>query len=80
MPLYWIHDGDAHYVVDTDGSVAKALVIKEDPPGWGFGNAALAAVKKWKYKPAGREVTFKVDMAFELPPEFKEKMRRQQAH
>ncbi len=66
-------------VIGLDGSVAKARVLKEDPPNWGFGAAALAAVKKWKYKPAGREVTFTLDMAFELPPDFKEKMRRQQA-
>jgi TonB family protein len=63
-------------VVGLDGSVVKAHVIKEEPPGWDFGAAALAAVKKWKYKPAGREVTFKVDMTFELPADFKEKMRR----
>lgn len=66
-------------VIGLDGSIAKARVVKEDPPGWGFGDAALAAVRTWKYKPAGREVTFTVELAFTLPPEFKEKMRQQQS-
>jgi len=38
--------------VRVDGLVGDVQVTKADPPGRGFEAAALAAVKRWRYKPA----------------------------
>jgi TonB family protein len=41
-----------HAVVREDGSVGPACVLYESYPRLGFGDAALTAVKKWRYNPA----------------------------
>jgi protein TonB len=49
-----------------DGHVAKAEVIEADPEGW-FEDAALEAIKTWKYRPPRREMTIEVAIKFTLP-------------
>ena len=39
-------------VIDVYGDVAQASVMSLDPPGYGFENEALKAVKQWKFRPA----------------------------
>lgn len=39
-------------VIDSYGNIASAEVVSEDPPGYGFGNEALRAVRQWKFEPA----------------------------
>ena len=39
-------------VIDVYGDVAQASVMSLDPPGYGFENEALKAVKQWKFSPA----------------------------
>ncbi len=39
------------YDVNTDGTVANARVVEADPPGV-FDEAALAAVRTWRFHPA----------------------------
>jgi protein TonB len=48
-----------------DGSVGDATVISAKPPGY-FEQAALAAVKRWRYKAAGRTITATVEVEFKL--------------
>jgi TonB family protein len=38
--------------VRVDGTVGDVRVVKADPPGRGFEPAAMAAVKRWRYRPA----------------------------
>ena len=58
------------FVVDVDGSTRYARVLDADPPGM-FDRAALAAVRKWRFKPGkkdGRPVAARVRLVvrFEL--------------
>ena len=39
-------------VIDVYGDVAQASVMTLDPPGYGFENEALKAVRQWKFSPA----------------------------
>lgn len=39
-------------VIDVYGDVAQASVMSLDPPGYGFENEALKAVRQWKFSPA----------------------------
>jgi periplasmic protein TonB len=48
-----------------DGSVGDATVISAKPPGY-FEQAALAAVKRWRYKASGRNITATVEVEFKL--------------
>jgi TonB family protein len=41
------------FIVDESGYVLLTAVIKSDDPG--FNDAAIAAIKQWKFKPAKRE-------------------------
>jgi protein TonB len=56
-------------VVAPDGVVVDVKVLKAEPPGWGFEEAAVEAVKKWRYKPPGHEVHFQIRVEFTLQPE-----------
>ena len=58
-------------VIGPDGIVASAKVLKAEPPGW-FEEAALEAVRQWRYPPPGREITVKVVMDFEIPPSMRQ--------
>ncbi len=40
------------FLVDTHGSVVKAVIDRANPAGLGFEEATLSAVKSWKFKPA----------------------------
>ena len=39
-------------VVETSGSVSSVEVLSADPPGYGFENAALKAMKEYRFRPA----------------------------
>ena len=40
--------------VGVDGRASDIKVVKEDPKGFGFGDAAIEAVKRWRFTPAKR--------------------------
>ena len=42
-------------VVQEDGTVGEASIVRSSPPGVGFEDSALDAVKRWRFKPALRE-------------------------
>jgi len=42
-------------LVRRDGSVGEVRVLRVEPPGWGFEEAASNAVGQWRYEPARRE-------------------------
>jgi len=37
--------------IGPTGNVRNVVVVEEEPPGFGFGNAAKRAVERWKYRP-----------------------------
>ncbi len=39
-------------VIETDGTVSTIQVIDSSRPGYGFEDATVAAMTKWRYKPA----------------------------
>ena len=39
------------FIIAIDGSVRDVQLVSEDPPGMGFGDAAVKAVSRWKYDP-----------------------------
>jgi protein TonB len=43
---------DVYFLVNEMGLPEQASIIKEEPPGYGFGNAALENVKAMRFKPA----------------------------
>lgn len=49
--------------IAPDGSVAGVEVVSEDPPGYGFGAAAVGAVSKWRFAP-GHPGTYRVTINF----------------
>lgn len=51
--------------IGPDGSVTDAQVVSSRPPGW-FENAALAAVRNWRYQPSGRTIQTDVEIEFKL--------------
>jgi TonB family protein len=56
-------------VLAPDGTVRSVTVLKVDPPGWGFEEAAVEGVKRWRFQPSGREVKFKTIVDFKIPPD-----------
>jgi TonB family protein len=47
----------------VDGRATDFKVIKEEPKGFGFGEAAIDAVKRWRFTPAkkgGKSVPMRV--------------------
>ncbi|NOT41992.1 MAG: energy transducer TonB, partial [Alphaproteobacteria bacterium] len=48
-----------------DGSVGEAIVVSAKPEGV-FDSAALSAVKRWRYRAAGRVITTIVEVEFKL--------------
>jgi protein TonB len=42
-------------VVQPDGTVGEVSVVRSSPPGAGFEDSALNAVKRWRFKPALRD-------------------------
>ena len=51
--------------IQPDGSVSDAVVTDARPPGW-FENAALDAVKRWRYQPSDRTIVTPVEIEFKL--------------
>jgi TonB family protein len=51
--------------IGPDGSVIDAQVVDARPAGW-FENAALSAVKRWRYQPSGRTIQTDVEIEFKL--------------
>lgn len=59
-------------VITKDGEVAELSVLRCRPEGQGFEEAALEAVKQWRYEPASyrgepTDVTFTIYVEFALP-------------
>jgi len=57
--------------VSRDGTIDEIAVIGCSRPGKGFEQAAIDAVRQWRYEPATREgkpvdVYFKIELHFEL--------------
>lgn len=42
---------DVEFTVSRTGAVVDPRVLSEDPEGWGFGNAAVKTILKWRYQP-----------------------------
>ena len=42
-------------VVNADGTLRDCVLLKEDPPGYGFGRAALDAARYFRMKPATQD-------------------------
>ncbi len=42
---------DIQFTVSRTGTVVNPSIISEDPPGWGFGDAAVKTVLRWRYQP-----------------------------
>lgn len=57
-------------LVLTDGTVGEVRVLRVDPEGWGFGEAAVEAVGQWLFEPARRDDE-PVDAWFTVFHEFK---------
>lgn len=51
--------------IGPDGSVIDAQVVNAQPRGW-FENAAVDAVKRWRYQPSGRTIQTEVEIEFKL--------------
>ena len=51
--------------IAPDGSVADATVIDARPSGW-FENAAIGAVRRWRYEAPGRIVVTEAEIEFKL--------------
>lgn len=49
--------------VDAKGFVTSARVVSETPEGYGFGEAALAAARRWTFQP-GKAGSFQITMNF----------------
>ena len=43
---------ELEFIVGVDGRATDFKVIKEQPKGFGFGEAAIEAVKRWRFSPA----------------------------
>lgn len=51
--------------IQPDGSVSDAVVTDARPSGW-FEEAALAAVRQWRYQPSDRTIVTPVEIEFKL--------------
>ena len=51
--------------VAPDGTVSDVVVTQAQPPGW-FEQAAVNAVRLWRYQPPGRPVETQVEIEFRL--------------
>lgn len=51
--------------IAADGTVADAVVLFAKPQGW-FEEAALAAVRRWRYQPPGRVLATEAEIEFRL--------------
>ena len=45
----------AEFTVGADGRTTDITVVKEEPKGFGFGEAAIEAVKRWRFTPAKKD-------------------------
>ncbi|NOT41030.1 MAG: energy transducer TonB [Alphaproteobacteria bacterium] len=51
--------------IQPDGSVSDAVVSSAHPPGW-FENAAIDAVKRWRFQPGSHIIVTPVEIEFKL--------------
>ncbi len=51
--------------IAADGSVTDAVVVYAKPEGW-FENAAVTAVRQWRYQPPGRVLETEAEIEFKL--------------
>ncbi len=59
-------------VIRRDGTVGDLKVLKEEPGGFGFGRAAIRAVRKWRYRAATKDgrpvdVLAAIIVSFDVP-------------
>jgi len=55
--------------VETDGNVGSVVVLDSTKPGYGFEEAGIAAVQKWRYEP-GRLADVPVRIYFKVTVDF----------
>ena len=60
---------DLQFIVGVDGRASDITVIKEEPKGFGFGDAAAEAVKRWRFVPA-KKGGASVPMRVKIPIRF----------
>ncbi len=60
---------EVEFIVGTDGRATDITVIKEEPKGFGFGEAAIDAVKRWRFTPA-KKGSENVPMRVKIPIRF----------
>ncbi|HHN74373.1 MAG TPA: energy transducer TonB [Acidobacteria bacterium] len=56
-------------LVRRDGSVSDIEILKQPPGGYGFGEAAKAAVSQWRFRPAmriGRPVDAQISVTIQF--------------
>jgi len=56
---------EVYVTVGTGGAVVDAEIVREDPKNYGFGKAALTAVKRWEFADAAPG-TYRVTVKFKL--------------
>ncbi len=59
----------AEFIVGVDGRATDIKVIKEEPKGFGFGEAAIDAVERWRFTPAKKDGE-SVPMRVKVPVRF----------
>ena len=60
---------EVEFIVGADGRATDIKVIKEEPKGFGFGDAAIEAVNKWRFTPAKKDGQ-NVPMRVKIPVRF----------
>ena len=60
---------EVEFIVGADGRATDIKVIKEEPKGFGFGEAAIEAVKRWRFTPAKKDGE-NVPMRVKIPIRF----------
>ena len=53
--------------IDTSGNVISVTLVSEEPSGWGFGDSAMNAVRRYKYRPyAGTRNNIRVVVRYRI--------------
>ena len=60
---------EVEFIVGADGRATDIKVIREEPKGFGFGDAAIEAVNKWRFTPAKKDGQ-NVPMRVKIPVRF----------
>jgi len=57
---------EVYVSIEPDGTVTSVRAANEQPPGYGFAEAATKAVAQWTFKPPGHRGTYRVTVKFSL--------------